>query len=226
LDWPVRHSALITTISEATKNEIVENTGCSPEKVIVIPDPMDKRFTYVPKKFNEEKPNILHVGTWPNKNLLRVIKALKGLKCHLFIVGKLSSEQESLLEACEIEFTCKYLLPQEELIECYRNADIVMFPTLFEGFGLPILEAQATGRPVITSNLSPMIEVAGREACLVDPFSESEIREAVIKITNDAAFREKLVIAGLQNIIQYSADIIAQKYFKVYQKVYKEVNSY
>lgn len=220
LDWPVHHSAVVTTISEATKKEIINSSGCSPDKVLVIPDPMDESFTFSPKPFNVVKPVILQVGTWPNKNLERVIPALQGIPCHLMIVGKLSEEQEQMLNESEIEYTNGFQLPQHDLMEWYRKADIVIFATLFEGFGLPILEAQATGRPIITSNISPMKEVAGEGACLVDPLSESDIRNAVIHICADEAYREKLISFGRENIKKYSVKFVADKYLQLYQKLY------
>jgi len=220
LDWPVHHSAIVTTISEASKKEIINSSGCSPDKILVIPDPLDESFSFSPKPFNTDKPVILQVGTWPNKNLERVIKALKGIPCHLMIVGKLLEEQQQLLKASDIEFTNGFKLPQQDLLEWYRKSDIVMFATLFEGFGLPILEAQATGRPVITSNISPMKEVAGEGACLVDPFSVDSIRNAVIKICADDIVREKIIFSGKENIKKYKVSSIADKYLQLYQKTH------
>lgn len=199
----------------------MESSGCSPDKILVIPDPMDEKFTFQPLQFNLDKPVLLQVGTWPNKNLERVTRALKGLSCHLLIVGKLSAEQKSILEENEIEYTNGFQLSKDELIEWYRKSDIVMFATLFEGFGLPILEAQATGRPVITSNISPMKDVAGNGACLVDPLSEKEIRDAVLKISFDENYRSELIQQGLKNIQRYQVSAIADQYLQLYQKVYE-----
>lgn len=223
LDWPVNHSIYVTTISEATKKEIVESSGCSPDKILVIPDPLDEKFTFQPLQFNVDKPVLLQVGTWPNKNMERVVRALKGLSCHMLIVGKLSAEQKSLLEENGIEYTNGFQLSKDELIAWYHQSDIVMFATLFEGFGLPILEAQATGRPVITSNISPMKDVAGIGACLVDPLSEKEIREAVLKISFDEDYRSGLIRQGLENIQRYQVNAIADQYLQLYQRVYERL---
>jgi glycosyltransferase involved in cell wall biosynthesis len=220
LDWPVHHSTIVTTISEASKKEIISSSGCSPDKILVIPDPLDESFEFSPKPFNTVKPVILQVGTWPNKNLERVIDALKGITCHFLIVGKLSDEQQQLLKNSGIEFTNGFKLPQQDLLEWYRNSDIVMFATLFEGFGLPILEAQATGRPVITSNISPMKEVAGDGACLVDPFSYTSIRNAVLKICDDEAYREQIILSGRENIKKYTVSSISDRYLHLYQDLY------
>lgn len=220
LDWPVRHSRLVTTISEATKKDIVRGSGCSPDKVLVIPDPVDELFTYQPFNYNKECPVILQVGTWPNKNLERVIEALRGFHCELRIVGKLTDAQEAQLNAAGIHYTNGHQISQDKLISWYRQADMVMFATLFEGFGLPILEAQATGRPLITSNISPMSEVAGPGACLVDPFDIRSIRSAVEKIHLDPAYRNALVENGLRNIERFNAERIASSYLEIYSEVH------
>jgi glycosyltransferase involved in cell wall biosynthesis len=223
LEWPVKHSAVITTISEATKKDIIKNTGCSPDKVLVIPDPMDVKFKYYPKEFNKDKPAILQVGTWPNKNLERVIPALKDIQCHLYIIGKLSEDQTRQLEINHIEYTNGFKLSQEEIIEWYKKTDIVIFASLFEGFGLPILEAQATGRPVITSNISPMKEVAGDGACLVDPLSVHEIRQAVLKICGSDFIRKEHIERGLLNVKRYDVKVIAEQYLRLYKEIYNKI---
>jgi glycosyltransferase involved in cell wall biosynthesis len=221
LDWPVRYSRVVTTISEATKKDIVSSSGCSPDKVVVIPDPLDNRFSYYPSTFNSIRPVILQVGTWPNKNLERVIPALRDISCHLYIVGKLSEAQLNLLKENSIDYTNVYQVPQTELIDIYRKTDLVIFATTFEGFGLPILEAQSTGRPLITSDLSPMKEVAGKGACLVDPLDISSISGAVKKIIRDESFRNMLVEEGLVNIQRFKPDVIANQYLALYEEVTK-----
>ncbi len=219
LDMPVRHSHLITTISAATRNDILKFTGCPPEKVVIIPDPVSDTILPVEKVFREDQPVILFVGSTPNKNLLRVTEALKGISCRLDIVGRLAPDQEKALEDNQILFTRSSGLSDSEMAAKYIDADIVLFPSTFEGFGLPIVEGQKTGRPVITSRLSPMDDTAGAGACLVDPYDSNSIREGVSRVIGDRDYREQLIREGFRNISRFSADTIASQYIECYKKL-------
>src|SRR5207248_4825780 len=125
-------------------------------------------------------PTLLFLGSTPNKNLPRVIESIKGIECTLHVVGKIPIEQEKELRLSEIEFVQSIGLTESQLADAYCESDLLMFPTLYEGFGLPILEAQKAGRVVLTSNLSPMKEVAGNAACLVDPNQIPSIKEGLL----------------------------------------------
>jgi len=104
LKLPVRSCRYVTAISEATKKDIVQYTGCSPDKVIVIPDPSNPGFRHFPKTFTGANPVILQVGTWPNKNLERVAAALEGITCRLHIIGELSEKQKTILRSMRSVF--------------------------------------------------------------------------------------------------------------------------
>ena len=95
----------------------------------------------------------------------------------------------------------------------------MIFASTYEGFGLPIIEANAVGRPVVTSKLSPMTEVAGDAASLVNPYDSSNIRAGVMRIINDPFYRESLVKAGFENALRFSAESVAESYAKVYRKL-------
>jgi glycosyltransferase involved in cell wall biosynthesis len=216
---PVRRAGWITTISEATKRDIVRYAKCSPNKIRVIPNCISSDFIFSKKEFNAEKPIILQIGTKFNKNLERLIPALKGIVCHLRIIGKLSENQEQLLQIHKIEYSSTHGLSDLELREEYQKADIISFCSTLEGFGLPILEAQAIGCVVVTSNCSSMPEVAGKGACLVDPYQITAISEGIKKVIIDDKYREMLIREGRENVNKYSSDYVAGIYNTLYQKV-------
>jgi len=105
------------------------------------------------------------------------------------------------------------------MVTLYRDADVVALVSTYEGFGLPILEGNATGRPVVTSNVYSMPEVAGGSACLVDPFNIASIRHGFIRVFTDEAYRTSLVEAGLDNVGRFRSFAVAQAYASVYWRV-------
>ncbi len=225
LDMPVRRAKMITTISENTKREIVENTHCSPAKIWVIPNPVNETIYFKEKEFDTIKPVILFIGSTPNKNLERCIEALRGIKCKLQIIGKINPAQAQLLETNRIDYNIAHGLSDLELANAYASSDIVLFPSTFEGFGLPIVEAQRAGRVVITSRLSPMKEVAGEGAFLVNPFEAKAIREGIKAVINNNSLRNELVQKGFTNVQHYTATAISEKYRDLYKQVAKQFQS-
>lgn len=223
LDLPVKRLKFITAVSETTKNSIIENTGCQPEKIRVIENPLQKHYLQSEKKpFNKTCPTILQIGITPNKNIPNLIKALDGIKCRLKIIGNKTGELESLLKAGKIDYEYAHGLSDSEMRAEYERADIVAFCSTFEGFGLPIIEAQAMQTPVITSSISPLKEVSGGAAYLADPNNVSDIRAGILKVLENEEFREDIIKQGIANVKRFEPQYIAGLYEKLYEEILSE----
>jgi glycosyltransferase involved in cell wall biosynthesis len=144
--WPVARAAIVTTISQATKDELVRVTGCNPDSVRVIPDCVSNVFQPVPKQFDTVRPTVLLIGTLPHKNLERTVEALSAIPCRVRIIGRLTGQQQALLAKHCIDYTNDFDLTTAQMARAYSDCDVVGFASLFEGFGMPILEGQAVGR--------------------------------------------------------------------------------
>ncbi len=221
LKLPVWHSRIVTVVSEATRRDVLRLTGCAPEKIVVVPTVITSNFTYKPKIFNRNCPVFLHIGNSPNKNLERHAAALQGLPCQLHVVGQISAAQIALLQSLGIDYRLSVNLTNDEMRAAYENADALLFCSLIEGFGMPILEAQTVGRVVITSQISAMPEVAGTGAALTDPLSINAIRAAIDRILDDDSYRNTLILNGLDNIMRFNPQTVAQQYADLYARILK-----
>ncbi len=219
-EWPIQSSAITTVISETTRDDLLDWIPVSlQERIRVVPNCVGDEFVPDDKEFDPKMPVFLQIGTGWNKNLPGVIEALRGVVCQLEIVGQLSREQLDSLESAEIDFISLGRVSDEELVEAYRRCDALLFVSLFEGFGLPIAEAQAVGRPVITSNRGAMAEIAGDGAIFVDPESSASIREAVDQIISNQDLRNTLREAGFVNVRRFQAGVIASQYEAIYREL-------
>jgi glycosyltransferase involved in cell wall biosynthesis len=216
LTGPARKAHAITCVSTATKNEILRHLPKA-RRIQVIPTVVDPRFVRVDKAFTTECPTILLLGSAPNKNLKRVLKATQGLNVKLSIVAKLDAEELELLKEQRYE-VCDSI-SFEELLEKYRAADIVALCSTHEGFGMPIIEAQATGRGVLTSNCSSMPDVAGKGALFVDPFSVKSIKDGLQQLISNESLRNELIVAGFENCKRFDPQVVAQQYLNVYRSL-------
>jgi glycosyltransferase involved in cell wall biosynthesis len=219
LTMPVARVSRITAVSEATKKEIIQHTNCKEEKIQVIPTCIGSHFKRVDKAFNSVKPVILQIGTAGNKNCIRMAKALAGISCTLEIVGFPDKEYITVLREENIEHHISSRLTDDEMLRKYINCDILLFASTYEGFGMPIIEANTVGRAVVTSNCSSMPEVAGDAACLVDPFDVNSIREGVRNVIKNEKLRTDLVNKGYQNAKRFQLAGVAKAYSKIYNEL-------
>jgi glycosyltransferase involved in cell wall biosynthesis len=215
----LKFAGYVTFISEEAKKKTLEHVLLNVDKIAVIPNPISEDFKFSEKEFNLDKPIILHIGTLERKNLTRTVEALKGIKCHLRIIGKLDDEILKLLQVNKIEFSNGTRLSDEEIVQEYNNCDIVNFVSLLEGFGMPIIEGQATGRIVITSNISPMKDVANDGAILVDPCDIESIKKGYLFVIKNENERNDIIKKGLNNAKLFQVSEIARQYLALYESI-------
>ncbi|MEO6546447.1 MAG: glycosyltransferase family 1 protein [Ferruginibacter sp.] len=221
LKIPLSKCSVVTTISQCTKNEIIKYSGCRDDKIRVIYNCISPDFAPIPKSFNKEKPVLLQIGTRINKNVERLVRAIEGISCKLFIVGKPSRVTMELLEHNKVDYSWESQLSRKQIIEQYANCDMLVFVSTFEGFGMPIVEANAIERAVVTSNISAMPEIAGGAACLVDPFDVASIRQGILRVIEDDTYRQKLIDEGKKNRQRFEARNIAEQYYNLYLEIYQ-----
>ncbi|MDE3741482.1 glycosyltransferase family 4 protein [Maribacter polysaccharolyticus] len=218
--YPLKRAKKVVFISEFAKQQVKKELDLPENRCCIIPNPVSSDYSMRIKKFNKQKPRVLHIGARADrKNLKRTILALEKVPCHLRIIGKLSKENIGLLVKCNIEYSNAFDLSNADIVKEYEKCDIVNFPSLFEGFGMPIIEGQAVGRPVITSNIAPMNQVAGEGAILVDPMNSDDIKSAYMKIITDDNLREEIIRKGLKNVKKYRVKNIANEYINLYQEI-------
>ena len=201
----------ILTVSEFTRAQIVEWAGVTAEKVCKVSCGVDS--TYCPEGDSYGLPfrYLLCVSNRKrHKNEFRVVEALAHARIagetRLVFTGNSTSEIAGCIERHRltpfVHFTGR--VPEEKLPSLYRGAEALVFPSLYEGFGLPVLEAMACGVPVVTSNTTALPETAGDAALLVDPTSVEQISEAMKQVVSDNSLRQRLRKKGLERATQFS----------------------
>lgn len=216
---PIARTRCVTVVSNETRDHLLREFGPLRQEVRVIHNPLLDGFHRSEKALDTENPVVLLVGLAPNKNFERVVSALSNIPCRLRVIGRLSQKQLELLQASSLPFSNAYGLSDQAMQQEYVNSDMLVFASIAEGFGMPILEAQATGRPVVTSNISSMPEVAGDAAEFVDPLNVDSIRAGVLRVIEDPERRTSMIQRGYKNVERFSPDHIASQYAELYREV-------
>ncbi len=216
----------ITVISLQTYTEVRKLLPffCK-DRISLIPNPVDVTIfeksnivDYQPSfadKIHDDY--ILHVGVKKNKNLEKTAKCVCLLGKSLLVLGNLSEEQILFLNNLNgLKWISFSSVDFKDVIWLYKNSLFVSFISLYEGFGMPILEAQAAGIPVVTSNFSPMIEVAGNGAIFVNPYDEKSILEGYRHCLNPT-IRNDVISKGKENVEKYNIDAIVGQYANIYK---------
>ncbi len=213
-----QRAKLILTVSEFSRGRIIKWAGVSPEKVINVRCGVDSEYHPNVAPYRLAFPYFLCVSNRKaHKNEFRVVEAfaLSGLATEMKLVftGKPTALLTAYIERCQLTSKVHFtgLVPDTEFPSLYRSAQALVFPSLYEGFGLPVLESMACGTPVITANTSALPEVAGDAALLVDPTSVEEIVAAMKLIVNDSLVRFRLREKGLAQAARYSWESTATK---------------
>ena len=181
-----------------------------------MPVPLIQKYT---PNIKHKKKKILIIGTAKHKNIKNCLKALTGLTLSLTIVGKLDKNCEKLIKKSNIEYKNYVNITNKQLNKIYQTCNILLMPSTYEGFGMPIIEAQISSMPVITSNKSPMKDLAGKNALKVNPNKVSEIRKAIKKLINNDRYFYKLSHLGKFNALKYESKLVSKEYLKLYLKV-------
>lgn len=233
--WSARAASHLIAVSRATRDDLVRLARVPPAKVTVVHHGLAERFqrsTANPARVQaivgEDRPYFLYVGTiQPRKNLARLIEAFAQFRADglqpapfLVIAGKRGWLSDGIAErAAELGVAdCVRFVgyvADEDLPALYRGALAFVFPSLYEGFGMPVLEAMACGAPVLTSTTSSLPEVAGNAALLVDPLDTRAIASGLARLARDAALRESLRIQGCRWVAHFTWDRCAEETLRV-----------
>ncbi|WP_294307061.1 glycosyltransferase family 1 protein [uncultured Chryseobacterium sp.] len=222
------NSRKIITVSKFSRNEISDYYGIPREKFTIIYNGVDKKkFTTGKKDNSSERKYILAVSSQNfHKNFHGLIQAFQNIKDYLsevdlLIVGSSNSKSfnnldlniSNLEEQRRIHFLGR--VDDEELVQLYQNTWLFIFPSLYEGFGIPPLEAQACGSPVIVSDIASMPEVLGDSVLYFDPFTDSDLENKILLFYNNITLREKLIKKGIENIEKFSWEKSAETLCKM-----------
>lgn len=216
---PLRNIDIVTVVSAFTKEKLMRYFNFPESKIRVIPDPVKPVFKFSEKKEFSEKPVVLMLGTGKHKNLDGLIEATRDLPVHLEIVGWPATDELAKLKEYGTSYAISNKLTDTEVHQKYVQCDLLYIASFYEGFGMPIIEAQTVGRPVITSGIGAMAEVAGESALLVHPTDISAIRENVIRLITDSELYFEIVEKGIANAARFDHKTISLQYLEVYKEL-------
>ena len=237
--WTIKRADAVIVISEATKKSVLEVTGIDPAKITVTPLGFDKTLYYprsvqdaavIRKKYGIPKDYFINTSSllWYRKNLPRLIRAFAQSDARrgacLVITGKKGLDYNNVLQAIResgagSDVMLLGYVPLEDMPRLLSGAAGLVFPSLHEGFGLPIVEAFACGTPVITSNCSSMIEAAAGGAMLVDPLDEDGIRKAIDRLFFNDGLRAELIRKGFERLRSCSWETTARLTLGVFEGI-------
>jgi glycosyltransferase involved in cell wall biosynthesis len=237
--WTAGRADHILTVSEFSAADISRRLGIPREKITVAyqapapdfrPRNVDQCREYVTMNYGIRSPFLLYVGRiQARKNLPRLVEAYarlrkQGIDALLVMVGKKDWQSEQLFEkiktlGLEDSIISPGFVPFGDLPLFYNAAELFVFPSFFEGFGLPVVESMASGVPTITSFGSSLEEVAGDGALLIDPHDTVSIADALRKVLGDAAYRRDLSSRGLNRSMQFKSGNLAEKALEVYRSL-------
>jgi len=227
----ISRSKKIITVSNYTKGDILEYFKVDPDKIEVIYEGRpDKSVKDTTVKSNIAKPYLLYVGNaYPHKNLERLIFAFKKLvndhqmSLRLVLVGEMDYFYKRLKDTCPRALLDKIIftdfLPDDDLNTLYQNASVYVFPSLYEGFGLPPLEAMSHDLPVVSSKAACLPEILGQAAIYFNPENIEEMADQIKKVLVDEKVRQKLVSLGQQRIKEYNWTKAALQTLELYRAV-------
>ena len=226
--YACNHADRIIAISECTKKDVLEFYNVPEHKVDVVYQPV-KQIYYTPIEKSDVAPYMLYVGSINSrKNLLGVVKAMelmpKDLQIPLKVVGGGGTYMQTVKEyiathGMEHLFEWTETIDNSELQRLYTNAKLLAYPSFYEGFGLPVVEAQLCGCPVVTSNVSSLPEAGGPYALQADPNSPEDICNQMVRLLTDEEFRQAQIEGGRQYAMQtFHPTVLAKQLMNIYNK--------
>lgn len=215
-------SDAITFVSKQTEEEFLKQKWKKIKNLHVIYNSYDERLVPNDKSNFEPKPVVLQIGTGVRKNLESTIRAMEGINAKLLVIGKLNKNQLELLKEYEIDYENAFDITYEKIVDCYNRAKLVVFPTFYEGFGLPIIEANIMQKPIISSDL-PIVREVGLDAVYyINPNRVEDISNALKKLFYDNLLYERYVELGIKNARRFSKNVIFSQYSELYRSLENE----
>lgn len=238
IKFAAKHSKKIITVSQMSRKDIADRYGIDENKIAVVYNAPKESFKQIDlseealvelkRKFEIKKRFILSVGNLqPRKNLVRLIKAFVSLRrqelefdYQLVIVGKKAWMFDDVIKEAvanngDVVFTD--YVTEADLVKLYNAADSFVYPSIFEGFGLPPIEAMSCGIPVAVSNQSALPEVVGNAGVYFDPYDERDIAQKILQLTKDRPLRQDLIEKSNMQIKKFSWNLSAKKVVELYE---------